>query len=162
MATNILYMPVVAMDMTITTNADWLDGLEYWDLQTPAQPIDLAGIEFEMSLRTTPSAATVVLKSTTDNGLIVVYSNTWQLRVPAVTMALVPPAAYVYDLLGVADGYIRVLASGGVTVEQGVTRPPEVLGVPQIAGLQKAGEPLGYLPAFKVKPDVSRARAMYP
>src|SRR5215472_3806221 len=102
MPTNILYMPIVSMDMTVTTNADWLDGLEYWDLQTPAQPIDLAGIEFEMEMRTVASAATVVLKCSTDNGLIVVYSNTWQLKVPATTMSLVPPASYVYDLLGVA------------------------------------------------------------
>src|SRR5262252_8266301 len=116
MPTNILYMPQVGMDMTVATNADWLDGLEYWDLQTPPQPIDLSGIEFEMELRANPPAATVVLKATTDNGLIVVYANTWQLRVPAPTMSLIFPATYVYDMLGVADGYIRILASGSVTV----------------------------------------------
>jgi hypothetical protein len=122
MATNILYMPQVIMDMTVATNADWLDGLEYQDLQTPAQPIDLDGIAFELELRATPPAATVVLRAGTDNGLIVVYANTWQLLVPATLMETLPPATYVYDMLGRADGYTRQLSSGNVTVVQGVTR----------------------------------------
>jgi len=122
MATQILYMPQVAMDMTVSTNADWLDGLEYHDLQTPAQPIDLAGIAFELEMRANPPDATVVLRCGTDNGLIVVYANTWQLLVPATTMILLPPATYVYDMLGMADGYTRILSSGTVVVVQGVTR----------------------------------------
>jgi hypothetical protein len=115
-------MPQVAMAMTVATNADWLDGLEYWDLQAPPQPIDLDGIAFELELRSSPPAATVVIQASTDNGLIVVYDNTWQLLVPAATMLLLPPATYVYDMLGVADGYTRMLASGTVSVVQGVTR----------------------------------------
>jgi len=138
-------MPQVAMDMTVFTNADWLDGLEYWDLQTPAQPIDLAGIELEVELRQSPPAETVVLKATTTNGLIVIYANTWQFKIPATTMMLLPPATYVYDMLGVADGYIRMLASGGVTVIQGVTRPPEVGGVTQVA-MGSGAQVLGYVP----------------
>lgn len=122
MPTNILYMPQVIMDMTVSTNADWLDGLEYQDLQTPAQPIDLAGIAFEMEMRANPPDATVVLRCGTDNGYIVVYANTWQFLVPAAVMLLLPPATYVYDMLGRADGYTRKLASGSVTAVQGVTR----------------------------------------
>jgi hypothetical protein len=122
MATNILYMPVVAMTMTVGTNEDWLDGLEYQDLQSPPQPIMLDGIDFEMELRSNPPAATVVLLASTDNGLIVIYDNTWQLLVPATTMLLLPPADYVFDMLGRADGYTRQLASGTVTVVQGITR----------------------------------------
>jgi len=133
MATNILYMPSVVMAMTAWTNADWLDGLEYWDQQTPPQAIDLAGIEFEMEMRSTAPAATVVLKATTDNQLIVVYANTWQLIVPAPTMSLIPPASYVFDILAVADGRIRSIATGTVDIVQGVTRPPEVMGVPVYA-----------------------------
>jgi len=133
MATNILYMPSVVMAMTAWTNADWLDGLEYWDQQTPPQAIDLAGIEFEMEMRSTAPAATVVLKATTDNQLIVVYANTWQLIVPAPTMSLIPPASYVFDMLAVADGRIRSIATGTVDIVQGVTRPPEVMGVPVYA-----------------------------
>jgi len=133
MPTNILYMPAVAMDMTVWTNADWLDGLEYHDLQSTPQPIMLDGIAFEMELRANPPAATVVLKATTDNGLIVVYDNTWQLKVPAPTMSLIFPATYVYDILAIADGYIRIIASGSVIVYQGITRPPDVDGVPAIA-----------------------------
>jgi hypothetical protein len=122
MSTNILYMPPVVMDMTIATNSDWLDGLEYWDLQTPQQPIDLSGIEFEMEVRVNPPAATVVILASTGNGLIQVYSNTWSLKVPATIMALIPPADYVYDLLGRADGYTRQLASGSITAMLGITR----------------------------------------
>ena len=133
MATNILYMPSVVMAMTAWTNADWLDGLEYWDQQTPPQAIDMGGIEFEMEMRSTAPAATVVLKATTDNQLIVVYANTWQLIVPAPTMSLIPPASYVFDMLAVADGRIRSIATGTVDIVQGVTRPPEVMGVPVYA-----------------------------
>lgn len=115
-------MPPVVMDMTIATNSDWLDGLEYWDLQTPQQPIDLSGIEFEMEVRVNPPAATVVILASTGNGLIQVYSNTWSLKVPATIMALIPPADYVYDLLGRADGYTRQLASGSITAMLGITR----------------------------------------
>jgi len=133
MATNILYMPTVIMAMTAATNADWLDGLEYWDQQIPPQAIDMGGIEFEMEMRTSAPAATVVLKATTDNGLIVVYANTWQLKVPAPTMSLIPPASYVFDMLAVADGRIRNIATGTVDIVLGVTRPPEVMGVPVYA-----------------------------
>jgi hypothetical protein len=122
MPTNILYMPPVEMDMTVSTNADWLDGLEYQDLQTPAQPIDLSGIALELELRANPPDATVALRCGTDNGYIAVYANTWQLLVPAEVMLLLPPATYVYDMLGRADGFTRNLASGSVTVVQGVTR----------------------------------------
>jgi len=133
MATNILYMPAVTMAMTVWTNADWIDGLEYHDLQTPSQPIDLTGIEFEMELRSSAQDITVVLKATTDNGLIIVYSNTWQFSVPATTMSLIPPASYVFDMLAVADNTVRIIASGTVQVNLGVTRPPDILGVPEIA-----------------------------
>jgi hypothetical protein len=72
MPTNILYMPVVALDMTIATNADWLDGLEYWDADPPAgNPIDLAGIVFDLEMRTAPPVATVVLH--------LMYSRSWAL-----------------------------------------------------------------------------------
>jgi hypothetical protein len=129
MPTNILYMPQVAMDMTIANNADWLDGLEYWDLQNPAQPIDLTGITFDMEMRSAAPVATVVLNASTINGLIRVYANTWQFVVPSNVMMLVPPADYVFDLLGRADGYTRNLVQATVTVLLGITRdelPPAV------------------------------------
>ena len=128
--TNILYMPVVGLQMFAATNADWLDGLEYWDADPPAgNPIDLAGIEFDLEMRTAPPVATVVLHASTSNGLIRVYQNTWQLLVPSPTMSLVPPGDYVFDLLGRADGYTRNLVQAQVTVNLGITRtdlPPLV------------------------------------
>jgi hypothetical protein len=122
MSTNILYMPPVTMTMTVGTNETWIDGLEYQDLQTPPEPIDLAGITFEMEMRTVAQAATVVLRAATDNNFIRVAGNTWQLLVPAETMELIPPATYEYDMLGHGDGYTRRLATGTVTVVLGVTR----------------------------------------
>src|SRR5262245_38376164 len=122
MPTNILYMPPVIMDMTVATNEDWIDGLEYQDLQTPSQPISLVGIAFEMELRVVAAAATVVLRAATDNNFIRVAGNTWQLLVPAPTMNLISPATYEYDMLGRGDGYTRRLARGSVTVVLGVTR----------------------------------------
>lgn len=122
MATNILYMPAVVMQMTVGNNEDWIDGLEYQDEQTPAEPISLDGIDFEMEMRVVAQSATVVLRAATDNNLIRVAGNTWQLLVPAETMLLIPPATYEFDMLGHGDGYTRRLAQGTVTVVLGVTR----------------------------------------
>jgi hypothetical protein len=63
-----------------------------------------------------------VLRATTENGFIRVYANTWQLLVPAPVMAGIPPADYVFDLLGFADGYTRSLVRAQATVLQGITR----------------------------------------
>ncbi len=123
MATNLLYLPTVVLVCSQSNNADWLDGLEYWDADPPAgNPIDLDGIVFALEMRTAPPAATVVLKATTDNGFLRTYANTWQLLVPAPTMALVPPGDYVFDLLGFADGRTRNLVQATVTVDLGITR----------------------------------------
>jgi hypothetical protein len=121
--TNILFLPVCVLQITTATNADWLDGLEYWDAPQPdGNPIDLAGIRFAMEVRTSPPVATVVLRATTENGFIRVYANSWQLLVPAPVMAGIPPADYVFDLLGIADGYTRNLVQAQATVLQGITR----------------------------------------
>ena len=123
MATNLLYLPVVLLEMFCDTNADWLDGIEYWDAPQPGgNPIMLDGIAFAMEVRAAPPVATVVLKCTTQNGLIKVYDNTWQLLVSAATMALVPPGDYVFDFLGFAEGRTRNLVQATVTVNQGITR----------------------------------------
>ncbi len=139
MATNILYIPVAIVTASTMTNADWLDGLEYWDAPPPGgNPIDLAGIAFDMQVRAAPPAATVALHASTDNGLIRVYANTWQLLVPSRTMLLVPPGDYVFDVLARADGYTRNIAVATVSVLLGITRtdlPPTVIpaSVPSIA-----------------------------
>ena len=121
--TNILFLPIVVLQIDTQTNADWLDGLEYWDDIPPSgQPIDLNGIQFDMEMRSSPPVATVVLRASTANGLIRVYANTWQLLVPAPTMSLIPPGDYVFDLLGRADGYTRNLVQATVAVNLGITR----------------------------------------
>jgi hypothetical protein len=120
--TNILFLPVVGMEMFTSTNADWLDGLEYRTDDPVPVPIDLTGIAFDMEMRTAPPVATVVLHASTENKLIRVYSNTWQLLVPSKTMLLIPPGDYVFDLLGRADGYTRNLVQAVVTVQLGITR----------------------------------------
>jgi len=120
MSTNIRLMPVVQLDMEILTNEDWIDGLAYID--PSSNPIDLTGISFDMEMRMVASDATVVLKASTAANLIRVSGNTWQFLIPADTMILIPPASYVFDMLGVGDGLTRNLVQGTVTVAQGVTR----------------------------------------
>ena len=121
--TNILNLPIAILNIATSTNADWLDGLEYWDGPPPdGQPIDLTGISFEMEMRTSPPVATVVLRASTANKLIRVYANTWQLLVPAPIMAIVPPGDFVFDLLARADGYTRNLVQAAVRVDLGITR----------------------------------------
>jgi hypothetical protein len=121
MTTKLLWVPPVIMTMAVANNEVWLDGLEYQDEES-GDPIDLTGIAFQMEMRIAPSAATVVLRATSDNNYIRVGGNTWQLQVPADVMVTIPPAIYVYDMLGLADGLTRRLARGEVTVELGVTR----------------------------------------
>jgi hypothetical protein len=135
---NILLLPIVILGIETSTNADWLDGLEYWDDVPPAgNPISLEGIDFAMEMRTSPPVATVVLRATTSNKLIRVYENTWQLLVPAPTMLLVPPGDYVFDLLAFADGYTRNLVQATVSVLQGITRSVIPAGLPP-GNIQKA------------------------
>jgi hypothetical protein len=123
MATNLLYLPTVAMVIESSNNADWLDGVEYWDSPPPAgNPIMLDDIMFALEMRSAPPAATVVLRATTANGFLRTYANTWQLLVPAATMLLVPPGSYVFDVLGMAEGRTRNLAQATVTVDLGITR----------------------------------------
>jgi hypothetical protein len=121
--TNILFLPVVIMNIETTTNADWLDGLEYWsDVPPDGTPIDLTGITFDLEMRSSPPVATVVLHASTYNGLIRVYANSWQLLVPSTTMVLIPPGDYVFDLIGRADDYTRNLVQATVRVDLGITR----------------------------------------
>jgi hypothetical protein len=119
-----------------STNADWLDGLEYMSsADVSAVPIDLTGIDFEMDMRAAPSLATVVLRATTVNGLIRVYANTWQFLIPASVMELVPPGDYVFDMLAHADGYTRNIVYAQVAILLGITRSaqpnPQLIAGPQ-------------------------------
>jgi hypothetical protein len=120
--TNILLLPVVLMSVETLTNADWLDGLEYWTDESHDTPIDLTGISFEMEMRAAPQFATVVLHASTVNGLIRLYANSWQLLVPSTTMLLIPTGDYVFDMLARADGYTRNLIQASVKVDLGITR----------------------------------------
>jgi hypothetical protein len=121
--TNILLLPVVVAIIETSNNADWLDGLEYHTAPPPdGDIIDLTGISFDMEMRSSAPVATVVLHASTDNGLIRVYANTWQLLVPSRTMMLIPPGDYVFDMLGRADGYTRNLVQATVLIDLGITR----------------------------------------
>lgn len=121
MTTKLLWVPPVIMTVEVANNEVWLDGLEYQDEET-GDPIDLTGIAFQMEMRLAPTAATVVLRATSDNAYIRVAGNTWQLQVPSDIMVTIPPATYVFDMLGLADGLTRRLVRGEVTVVMGITR----------------------------------------
>lgn len=124
MPTNLLNLPVVnPLGITTQTNCDWIDGLEYWTADPPdGEPIDLTGIQFGMEMRASAAVATVVMRATTENGLIRVYANSWQFLIPATTMILVLPGDYVFDMLALADGYTRNLIQATVSIVQGITR----------------------------------------
>jgi hypothetical protein len=136
--TNILNLPTAIMVIQTLTNADWLDGLEYWDAEPPdGVPIDLTGIELDMELRTAPPVATVALHASSMNGLIRVYANSWQLLIPSTTMLLIPPGQYVFDMLARADNYTRNLVQATVTVDMGITRTDLPIITSQIAPLAR-------------------------
>jgi hypothetical protein len=144
MTTSILQLPIAILSIQTETNADWLDGLEYMDGGTPSLPIDLTGIQFEMEMRLSPPFATVVLRAATDNGLIRVVGNTWQLLVPSTVMMLIPPGNYSFDMLARADGYTRNVVQATVTITLGITRTD--LPSTTITGAQQPVDGMPYAP----------------
>lgn len=91
----------------------------------PAAPVDLTGCVARMQVRQTVASPTVLLELTTENGRIALgdASGTISLRVEAAdTQALTWTAGF-FDLeIEFADGTVRRLLAGSVTVSPEVTR----------------------------------------
>jgi hypothetical protein len=119
-ATNLLILPLVQLTILTGTNEDWIDGIAFYDLSM--NPLSLAGIAFKMTMRHLLDDATAPVSASTEDGDLVASGNIFNFNVPLSTMGIVPPADYVFDVVGIADGHQRVIIQGAVTVFEGVTR----------------------------------------
>ena len=131
MATRILAVPLLSFSMTVGTNEDWLDSWAYLDAS--GSPISLAGLVLNMMVRSSPGDAEApVIASTaaTVAGLAVsgnivtggTGSNVLSLQIPRSTMLRLAPGAYVFEVQAQGDGDTRTIATGAVTVMQGIVR----------------------------------------
>lgn len=133
LATNILNLPLIDATIVTGNNEDWLDAFAYLD--GAGAPISLDGISFTSVVRhLTEDPAAVIVASTLagpvlgglkQNGRLAVGGtggNVVAFNVPASTMRRLPPRDYVFDMTGTADGITRRLATGKVTITEGVTR----------------------------------------
>jgi hypothetical protein len=96
-----------------------------WKTGKPAQPVDLTGCTARMQVRESIDADAVLLSLSTTDGRIALggAAGTISLRVEAEETAAITWKAGVYDLeVEFADGTVRRLLSGSVSVSPEVTR----------------------------------------
>jgi hypothetical protein len=122
MTTNILILPRIEVTAVTGTNEDWIDGFAFYLDEEATEPIDLGGIDFEMEVRHLPPDHTVVLRGSSADGGLLVNDNILMMNYREAVMSYMRPLDYVFDIVMKADTYERVLASGSVTVTQGITR----------------------------------------
>lgn len=99
--------------------------LQTWKVGSPAAPVDLTGCTARMQVREAVDAPAVLLECTTEDGRIVLggADGTVLIQLTAVDTAALAWTAGVYDLEVVfADGTVRRLLAGTVTVSPEVTR----------------------------------------
>ena len=120
MATNLLILPRVSIEVMVGTNEDWIDGLAFYD--NSMNPLSLDGIAFKMTMRHVIDDATAPISASTTDGDLVTSGNVFNFNIPLADMSTVPIADYVMDVIGIADGHQRIIIQGAVTVFEGVTR----------------------------------------
>ena len=132
MATRILDLPHLLFPMQVGNNEDWLDAWPYLD--GAGAPIPFDGIVLNFMVRAVASDGTLksrlaVIASTAQsvlglptNGWITAQPGVVALTVPRETMLLATAGAYLHETQAVGDGITRTIASGSLTVVQGVVR----------------------------------------
>jgi hypothetical protein len=123
--TNVLALPQISGSLTIATDADLREGLQFTQAGSTA-PLDLTGIAFHMQVRLASDLTQIALDLSTANGLLINGGPNGLLSwlVLAAQLAQVAPGAYVADLIAEGDGATINLCQAGpivVTVTQGVT-----------------------------------------
>ncbi|SFM82767.1 hypothetical protein [Methylobacterium pseudosasicola] len=130
--TRILDLPLLKFAMVIANNEDWTDAWTYVD--EADAPISLAGITLTMMLRTIADDPTVQIVAASVSGLVnglpqngsVVSGgdglNVVALSIPKVSVGKLSAGEYVFEVQASGDGQTRNIATGPVTVNQGVVR----------------------------------------
>jgi len=130
-ASNLLAMPLVAMEIFTGTNEDWVDSIKWLvdtgsgDMDTFPQ-LDLRGIEFEMEVRrSTPDHEVVISASTKTGGLAIGEPpdvGYLLINIDVAEMMLQQPGDYVADIVGRDPDSARRVADITLEIVLGVTR----------------------------------------
>ena len=130
--TQILNLPLITFAMTIANNEDWTDAWAYLDVS--GNPISLAGLTLTMMLRARAGDEEVqIIASSVSgpvNGLPQNGSlssggaglNVVALAIPKAAVSTLAAGAYVFEVQATGDSLTRTIATGPVTVNQGVVR----------------------------------------
>ncbi len=109
------------VNFDLANNEDMRQAFSLGD--TAGAPLDLAGASLRMHIETL--AGETVVEATTANGRIILIdapAGRFDLAIPAATMRTLTAGAYRHDLLLVAaNGNVRRIWSGSLTLDRGVT-----------------------------------------
>lgn len=130
--TQILNLPLLNFPVIIANNEDWTDSWAYIDVAS--NPISLAGLTLTMMLRKQAIDPVLCLAASSVSGAIVgsvptgVIStggaglNVVALAVPRAAVITLAAGDYVFEVQATGEGVTRTIATGPVTVNQGVVR----------------------------------------
>lgn len=130
--TQILNLPLLSFPVTITNNEDWTDSWAYVDVAS--NPISLAGLTLVMMVRKQAIDPVLCLAASSISGAIVgsvptggistggAGLNVVALAIPKSAVSTLAPGLYVFEVQATGDSLTRTIATGPVTVNQGVVR----------------------------------------
>lgn len=72
--TTLAYLPEVSGPQVVATNEDWTGALTFWWDAAFTQPVPLDGIDFTMTVRTSPTDPNVYFQGSTDDGSLSVLA----------------------------------------------------------------------------------------
>jgi hypothetical protein len=130
--TRILDLPLLTFPVTIANNEDWTDSWAYIDVAS--NPISLAGLTLIMMVRKQAIDPVLCLAASSVSGAIVgsvptgsiasggVGLNVLALAIPKAAVSTLAAGNYVFEVQATGEGVTRTIATGPVTVNQGVVR----------------------------------------
>lgn len=130
--TQILNLPLLTFPVTIANNEDWRDSWAYIDASS--NPISLAGLTLVMMVRKIATDPVLRLVASSVSGAVVgsvptgsittggTGLNVVALAIPKTAVSTLQAGAYVFEVQATGDGLTRTIATGTVTVNQGVVR----------------------------------------
>jgi hypothetical protein len=133
MATNILALPQVSVQVETGNNEDWIDSVKYL-VEDPETTIDnypqmdLRGINFEMEIRRSAIDHEVVLHASIGEGTLAIGTppdyGFLIINIPRAIMHNQLAGNYVGDIIASADGFYRVCMQINLAIIEGVTKWP--------------------------------------
>ena len=130
--TQILNLPLLTFPVTIANNEDWTDAWAYLDAQ--GGPISLAGLTLIMMVRKQAADPVLCLAASSVSGSIVgsvptgaiatggADLNVVALAIPKLATETLAAGNYVFEVQATGESITRTIATGPVTVNQGVVR----------------------------------------